>query len=55
MTILVIKKNGKDLKREIWNPIIPRMPRVVPRAVIPQTVMPLAHVTQYDEPDLNKS
>ena len=49
MTILVIKKNGKDLKREIWNPIIPRMPRVVPQAV-----MPLAHVTQYDEPDLNK-
>ena len=34
VTILVIKKNGKDLKREIWNPIIPRMPRV----------MPLAHV-----------
>ena len=30
MTILVIKKNGKDLKREIWNPIIPRRPRVMP-------------------------
>ena len=29
VTILVIKKNGKDLKREIWNPIIPRMPRVM--------------------------
>ena len=32
MTILVIKKNGKDLKREIWNPIIPRRPRVMPLA-----------------------
>ena len=30
VTILVIKKNGKDLKREIWNPIIPRRPRVMP-------------------------
>ena len=29
VTVLVIKKNGKDLKREIWNPIIPRMPRVM--------------------------
>ena len=38
VTILVIKKNGKDLKREIWNPIIPRMPRV----------MPLAHVRFQD-------
>ena len=34
VTILVIKKNGRDLEREIWNPIIPRMP----------IVMPLAHV-----------
>ena len=32
VTILVIKKNGKDLKREIWNPIIPRRPRVMPPA-----------------------
>ena len=32
VTILVIKKNGKDLKREIWNPIIPRRPRVMPLA-----------------------
>ena len=32
MTILVIKKNGKDLKREIWNPIIPSRPRVMPLA-----------------------
>ena len=55
VTILVIKKNGKDLKREIWNPIIPRMPRVVPKAAMPLAVMPLPHVTQYDEPDLNKS
>ena len=38
VTILVIKKNGKDLKREIWNPIIPRMPRI----------MPLAHVRFQD-------
>ena len=29
VAILVIKKNGRDLKREIWNPIIPRMPRVM--------------------------
>ena len=50
VAILVIKKNGKDLKREIWNPIIPTMPRVVPLAV-----MPLGQITQYDEPDLNKS
>ena len=32
VTILVIKKNGKDLKREIWNPIIPSRPRVMPLA-----------------------
>ena len=49
MTILVIKKNGKDLKREIWNPIIPRMPtRVVPQAVMPLAAMPLAHVSFQD-------
>ena len=29
VAILVMKKNGRDLKREIWNPIIPRMPRVM--------------------------
>ena len=30
VTILVIKKNGRDLKREIWDPFIPRIPRVMP-------------------------
>ena len=31
VTILVIKKNGRDLKREIWDPFIPRIPRVTPQ------------------------
>ena len=31
MTILIIKKNGRDLKREIWDPFIPRIPRVTPQ------------------------
>ena len=44
VTILVIKKNGKDLKREIWNPIIPRMPRV----------MPLAHV-RFQDPKIENT
>jgi hypothetical protein len=44
VTILVIKKNGKDLKREIWNPIIPRMPRV----------MPVAHV-RFQDPKIENT
>ena len=31
MTILVIKKNGRDLKREIWDSFLPRVPRVMPQ------------------------
>ena len=31
VTILVIRKNGRDLKREIWDPFIPRIPRVTPQ------------------------
>ena len=31
VTILVIKKNGRDLKREIWDSFIPRIPRVMPQ------------------------
>jgi hypothetical protein len=31
VTILVIKKNGRDLKREIWDHFIPRIPRVMPQ------------------------
>ena len=31
LTILVIRKNGRDLKREIWDPFIPRKPRVMPQ------------------------
>jgi hypothetical protein len=44
VAILVIKKNGRDLKREIWNPIIPRMPRV----------MPLAHV-RFQDPKIEET
>ena len=31
ITILVIRKNGRDLKREIWDPFIPSIPRVTPQ------------------------
>ena len=31
VTILVIKKNGRDLKREIWDSFIPRIPSVMPQ------------------------
>ena len=31
ITILVIRKNGRDLKREIWDPFIPSVPRVTPQ------------------------
>jgi hypothetical protein len=44
VAILVIKKNGRDLKREIWNPIIPRMPRG----------MPLAHV-RFQDPKIENT
>ena len=39
MTILVLKKNGRDLKREIWNDMccISTPPRVIPLAHSPRT------------------